>query len=48
MKDEIDGKIIIMREFATLRPQTYKYSTDDNDKNKKNKRNIKVCHKMKT
>ena len=33
MKDDMDGKII--REFAALRPKTYRYLTDDNDKNKK-------------
>ena len=39
MKDELEGKIIT--EFATLRPKTYSYLTDDGkeDKKAKGKRN---------
>ena len=31
MKDELVGKI--MGEFTILKPKTYRYLTDDNDKN---------------
>ena len=31
MKDGLGGKIVT--EFAALRPKTYSYLTDDNDKN---------------
>ena len=34
MTDEIGGKI--MTEFATLKPKTYNYSTDDKEETKKN------------
>ena len=33
MKDELDRKI--MAELATLKPKTYRYLTDDNNKNQK-------------
>ena len=35
MKDELGGKI--MADFATWRPKTCNYITDENDKNKKTK-----------
>ena len=35
MKDELDEEI--MTEFASLRPKTYSYLTDDNDENRKAK-----------
>ena len=35
IKHELDGKV--MAEFATLRPKTYSYLTDDSDENKKSK-----------
>ena len=40
MTDELRGKIII--DFATLRPKTYSYLTDENDENQKSK-NTKKC-----
>ena len=46
MKDELDEEI--MTEFASLRPKTYSYLTDDNDENRKAKDTKKVQHKTKT
>ena len=34
-----------MTAFAALRPKTYSYLTDGNDKSKKSKRHKKVGHK---
>ena len=45
MKNEVGGKIV--REFAALRPKTYSYLTDDNNKDEKAK-GIKMFHKKKT
>ena len=45
MKDKLGHKI--MTEFAALRPKSYSYLTDDNDKNKKAKGTKGSCHKRK-
>ena len=45
MKDKLRGER--MTEFASLRPKTYSYLTDDNHESKKNKRHKKVSHKKK-
>ena len=45
MKDELDGKII--KEFAALRPKTYSYLTDSNNKDKKAKGTKKCVIKRK-
>ena len=45
MKYDLDREI--MTEFSALRPRTYSYLADDNNKNKKAK-GTKMCDKMKT
>ena len=46
MKDELGGKV--MAEFIVLRPKTYSYLRNDNDKNKKAKGTKKCVIKKNT